>query len=81
MPTLFETLAHPDNADSVTPNDSTDLTNKGILFVGTGGDVSVVTAGGSTQTFKNVADGSYLSVKMGRVNATGTTAADILVLY
>ncbi len=81
MPSQFEKLAHPDNADAVTPNNSTDLTNKGILYVGTGGNISVITAGEQTVTFSNVPDGAFIPVSIARVNATGTTASNILVLY
>jgi hypothetical protein len=81
MPSTFENLAIPDNAAAVTPNDSTDLTNKGILYVGGAGNVSVVTAGGDTVTFSGVAAGTFLPVMVARVRSTNTTATLILVLY
>lgn len=81
MPTLFENLSHPDNAASVTPNDSTDLDNHGVLYVGGTGDVAVTTAGGNAVVFAGVPAGSYIPVIISRVKATDTTATNILVLY
>lgn len=81
MPSLFENMAHPDNAAAVTPSDSVNLTNLGILYVGGAGNVRVITAGGQTVTFSNVAAGTFLPVLIQRVLATSTTATNILVLY
>lgn len=81
MPSQFENLAHPDNAAAVTPNDSTDLTNSGVLFVGSSGNVAVTTNGGDDVTFTGVAGGSIIPVTVTRVKSTGTTASNILVLY
>jgi len=66
----------------VTPNDSADLseTARGI-YVGGEGDVSVVTAGGSSVTFSAIAAGTVLPVIVARVMATGTTATDIVALW
>lgn len=68
-----------DEAVVVTPNDSTVL-NAGVLYVGTGGDVTVDTLNSTNKTFKNVADGSILYVMVTKVYATGTTADDLLIL-
>lgn len=68
----------------VTPHDSTDIDygNKRPqgLYIGTGGSVSVETLDGSSLTFVNVADGSFLPVLVKRVNADGTDASDIIAL-
>lgn len=80
MPSQYENLSQPDNAAAVTPNDSTDLSSAGFLYVGTGGDVALITSGSNTVTFANVPSGSFLPVLTTRVLATGTTASDILVL-
>ncbi len=64
----------------VTPSD-TDIVNNGILYIGTGGSVAVVTRSGDTLTFTNVANGVFLPVVVKQVLATGTTATDILILY
>lgn len=68
-----------DEAVVVTPSDSTVL-NAGVLFVGTGGDITVDTLNSTNKTFKNVADGSILYVMVTKVYATGTTADDLLIL-
>jgi hypothetical protein len=80
------------NAQAVTPSDSTNITiggssisglqNGAQIFVGTGGDISCLMAGNNTSvTFKNVPNGSFLPIFVKRVNATGTTATDIIALY
>ena len=53
-----------------------------VLYVGTGGDVRVLTASGADLTFANVADGTFLPVQVKRVFSTGSTgSADILALW
>ena len=71
---------------AVTKSDSVDITGinpntPATLFVGGGGDVVVITIGGSTLTLKNIADGSFLPIQVTRVKATGTTATDIVALF
>ena len=71
---------------SVTPSDTVDITGinpntPATLFVGTGGDVEVITIGGSTLILKNIADGSFLPIQVTRVKATSTTAGDIIALF
>ncbi|QEG32273.1 hypothetical protein GobsT_71260 [Gemmata obscuriglobus] len=48
------------------------------LRVGTAGDVVVVRKDGAPVTFKNCSNGEPLPVEGIRVNATGTTASDIV---
>lgn len=72
------------NAVAVTPSDSVNLDDPArALFIGTGGNVVVIPAGSgaSAVTFNNVQDGSILSVSAARVNATNTTASNIVALY
>jgi hypothetical protein len=68
-----------------TPSDTADLPDTPkALYVGTGGDVTLIAvdapadAGGVT--FRNLPSGALLPVRARRVMATGTTAADLLVL-
>jgi hypothetical protein len=70
-------------AVAVTPHDSNALADiPKALFVGTGGNITMRGAGGSTdQLWKNVASGSLLPFRASHVRATGTTAADLLALY
>ena len=81
MPNHFEKLSHPENADSVSPHDTNELSNHGILYVGGAGNIAVTTAGGDDVTFSGVTAGSFVPVKISKVMATGTTASNILVLY
>lgn len=81
MPSQNEKLTHPDNVEAVTPHDSNNLSNNGILYVGGAGDVALVTTNGNSVTFSGVQAGSFLPVQVRRVNATNTTATNILVLY
>ena len=66
-------------AQAVTPNDST-VFQAGILYVGTAGDVRVITYGGNTVTFVAVPAGMTLYVLATSVLATSTTASNILVM-
>ena len=68
---------------AITPNDSTDLP-LGIcraIYVGVGGEVSIDDLSGETVVFKNAISGSVIPVQTARVNATGTTATDLIALY
>lgn len=70
----------------VTPSDSTDITGSNsntpaTLFVGVGGNIDVVTLGGSRLLLKNIADGSFLPIQVTRVNAANTTATDIVAIF
>ena len=68
---------------SITPNDSVDLSvTCRAMFVGVAGDISVILADDSSSiVFKNVPAGSVLPISVKRVEATLTTASDILGLY
>ena len=82
IPQQITPMASAANAVAVTPSDTVNLTNATIaLYVGTTGNLSVVMNGsGSTVVFDTVPVGWYwLSVS--RVNATGTTATNIVALW
>lgn len=69
------------NGVAVTPSDSVDLekTSRG-LWVGVKGDISVEMAGeGSALVLKNAE--RWLPIAVTRVNATGTTATDIVAVW
>ena len=51
------------------------------LFVGTGGNVTLVGKDGASATFKNVPSGTLLNVQAVSVKSTGTTASDFVALY
>lgn len=67
-------------AVTVADDDSEDFSVCRALYVGTGGNVKVLTEQGQTVTFVNVSDGFVLPVRCTRVFDTDTTADDILAL-
>ena len=78
-------------ASAVTPSDTVNIPsvsnengrgNKGcVLYVGAGGDLKVLTAGGDEVTFVGFPTGGFLPVQVVRVFATDTTAASVLALW
>ena len=78
-------------ASSVTPSDTVDIpsvsnssgrgNNGCVLYVGTGGDLRVLTAGGDDVVFAGLPDGTFLPVNVVRVFITNTTASGILALW
>lgn len=68
---------------TVTKSDTTDFTAQvRQIYVGTGGDVSVVNTNDSVVLFKNVMSGTNIGpFFIKRVNSTGTTASDIVAFY
>jgi hypothetical protein len=67
-------------AAAVTPSDSTDLaTASRALYVGTAGNLAIVTVGGSTVTL--VGASGWMPVRAARVLAAGTTASDIVAVW
>lgn len=55
--------------------------NGAVLYVGTGGILRVLTAGGDDVRFIGVAAGSFIPVNVVQVFATSTTADDIIALW
>lgn len=78
-------------AYSVTPNDNSNIFNVSnqdgsgnngcVLFIGTGGNIKVKTAGGDDIIFTNVADGTFFPVQVVKVFAGSTTASGIIALW
>ena len=61
---------------------STDHPNQGcVLYVGGAGDLAVVTSSGSEVTLVGVLAGSFIPVQVLRVEATNTTATNIVALW
>lgn len=52
-----------------------------VLYVGTGGDITAVTAGGDTVTFSQVPTGTFVPVNVVQVLANGTNAEKIVALW
>jgi hypothetical protein len=75
-------------AAAVTPSDTVNIpsisggVNDGcVLYVGTTGDLTVITTGQDEVTFANVQGGSFIPVQVVRVLSTGTTASNIVALW
>lgn len=85
MPAIDKSLGFSDTArdpvgiaEAVTPSDSEDLTYVSrALWVGTEGNLSVITAGGQTVALANVNVGWH-PIRVSRIRSTGTTATDIV---
>ena len=67
------------DAFAVTPSDTTQLAAN-ALYVGTTGNVAVVTEAGTTVTFSSVPAGAVLPVRVRQVLSTNTTASNIVAL-
>lgn len=66
--------------ESVTPDDVVNLANPArSLYIGGTGSLSVEMYGGGTQSFAAVPVGIF-PIQVTRVNATGTTATNIVAL-
>jgi hypothetical protein len=78
---LLNGLQSATRAEVVTPSDAVNLTRPSRqLYVGTAGDVALVTLGGDTLTIPGVPDGSLLNIQATRINATNTNA-DLMVSF
>lgn len=67
--------------EAVTPSDTVALTRDSrALYVGGAGNISMLTVDGDSITLNSVPAGSMLSIMARRVNATGTTATNIVSL-
>jgi hypothetical protein len=80
MSSIFPTDPAQDAA-VVTPSDTADQGLVRGLFIGGGGNVSLVTAIGNTVVFTGVVAGSILPVRCTKVRSTDTTATNIVALY
>lgn len=75
-------------AKLVTPSDTVNIfySNAGdnsgcVLYVGSKGNVRVLTVGGDDVVFTNIQDGSFLPIQVLRVFSTNTTASNIVALW
>ena len=71
------------SAAAVTPDDDADLDRiaTSAVWVGTTGNMSVVMSGGGSVTFNAIPAGTELRIRVDRINATNTTASNIVALY
>ncbi len=67
------------------PNDATAAPNTAawpcVLYVGTGGILRVLTAGGNDITLQNVPNGTFVPIQVVRVFSSTTTASNIVALW
>lgn len=71
------TYTSPDSTD-ITPDDATTYDPSfRMVYVGTGGNLTVRTVAGNTRTFTNVQDGTFVPIQVDQIHATGTTASNI----
>lgn len=78
-------------ASEVTPSDTNNIpsvssengrgNNGCTLYIGTAGDVKVLTSGGDEVTFVGLLGGQFIPVNVVKVFATSTTASNILALW
>lgn len=66
---------------SVTPNDTGIINYTRALYVGGGGDLTVIREDGIAVLFKAVPTGALLPIRVNGVMATGTTATYIVALW
>ena len=72
-------------AAAVTLSDSTTIPVTRALYVGVGGTLIVIMADNNdtttTNTFKNIPNGTILPLQVIKVYSTGTTCTDVVALY
>ena len=79
QPYNVQTLVQPDDSADL-PRFASDQQLTGAVYVGTGGDVSIAMQNNQSQVYKAVPSGTTLILAARRVNATNTTALNLLAL-
>ena len=78
---MSERISAP-GAFAVTPSNTVGYDRMARAFyVGTTGDVVVLTSEGNAVTFTAVPAGAIIPINHTRINATGTTASNIVALF
>lgn len=72
---------YPGGAVTITPSNTVNLANPSVVYVGSTGNVRVLTAQGDDVTFVNVPAGAVMPVQVIRVYATNTTATNLVGIY
>ena len=68
-------------AESYTIYAQSQVKNAAVLFIGVGGTLRVITAGGQDITFNAILGGTFLPVQVLKVFQTGTTATNLIALW
>ena len=71
----------PGDAAVVTPSDTNNFREPSVIWVGTAGNVRVLTAQGSDVLFSAVPGGTVLPVQVIRVWSTNTNALNIVRIF
>ena len=79
QPTLAVVVT-PNNTALLSPGAQYPDSGSAILYIGTSGNLSVITEGGQTVLFRNVPVG-FFPVSVKTVRSTDTTATNILALW
>lgn len=75
----FYIVANPGDMNAALPqNNGKDVISRAV-YVGTAGNLEVVTKDGRTVIIPNLAAGIWHAMRISRINSAGTAAADILV--
>lgn len=70
-----------ENAETITPSDSTDLSYATrAIYVATDGDIRATFLGGTTVTLSGLRGGAAYPFRLQRILSTGTTATGIIGL-
>lgn len=67
--------------ESYTVYAQSQVKNAAVLFIGTGGTLRVITAGGQDITFNAILGGTFLPVQVIKVFKTGTSATNLIALW
>ena len=67
--------------DEIVIYDAVTSRSAAVLYVGTGGNVRVLTAGGDDVVIVGAGAGEFIPINVVKVFATNTTASDILALW
>ena len=79
---ISESSVPANQAEAVTTSDTVNLSGTArALYIGVGGNVTVLMPDGTTVLFTGVQSGTILPVRVRRVNSTATTATSIVALY
>jgi len=62
-------------------NDVAFPANSRAIYVGVGGNITIVTDDGTAVLYKNAQSGSIIPIRAKQVNATNTTATDLVGIY
>ena len=76
-----ENVAGMNAGDTIVIYEAVTSRSAAVLYVGTGGNVRVLTAGGDDVVIVGAGAGEFIPINVVKVFATNTTASDILALW